>query len=56
MAPIFTGTLGEMKTTFKLPDRLFRQGESFLGRKCLIGKKIKKELDKPEGISHTKMV
>ncbi len=32
------------------------QGESFLGRKCLIGKKIKKELDKPEGISHTKMV
>ncbi len=32
------------------------QGESFLGRKWLIGKKIKKELDKPEGISHTKMV
>ncbi len=32
------------------------QGESFLGRKCLIGKKIKKELDKPEGISHAKMV
>ena len=35
---------------------LFTQGESFLGRKWLIGKKIKKELDKPEGISHTKMV
>ncbi len=33
-----------------------RQGESFLGRKWLIGKKIKKELDKPEGISHAKMV
>ena len=32
------------------------QGESFLGRKWLIGKKIKKELDKPEGISHAKMV
>ncbi len=35
---------------------LRRQGESFLGRKWLIGKKIKKELDKPEGISHAKMV
>ncbi len=35
---------------------LLGQGESFLGRKWLIGKKIKKELDKPEGISHTKMV
>ncbi len=34
----------------------YLQGESFLGRKWLIGKKIKKELDKPEGISHTKMV
>ncbi len=32
------------------------QGESFLGRKWLIGKKIKKELDKPEGLSHAKMV
>ncbi len=38
---------------FGLQDR---QGESFLGRKWLIGKKIKKELDKPEGISHAKMV
>ncbi len=34
----------------------YTQGESFLGRKWLIGKKIKKELDKPEGISHAKMV
>ncbi len=39
-----------------IPSRLPRQGESFLGRKWLIGKKIKKELDKPEGISHAKMV
>ncbi len=38
-----------------LPDGL-SQGESFLGRKWLIGKKIKKELDKPEGLSHAKMV
>ena len=39
------------------PDRpRGAQGESFLGRKWLIGKKIKKELDKPEGISHAKMV
>ena len=30
--------------------------KSFLGRKWLIGKKIKKELDKPEGLSHAKMV
>ncbi len=39
-----------------LPLLQSSQGESFLGRKCLIGKKIKKELDKPEGISHAKMV
>ncbi len=39
-----------------LPLLQSSQGESFLGRKWLIGKKIKKELDKPEGISHTKMV
>ena len=45
----------ERATTFALiGDR--HQGESFLGRKWLIGKKIKKELDKPEGISHAKMV
>ncbi len=37
-------------------DAVTMQGESFLGRKWLIGKKIKKELDKPEGISHAKMV
>ncbi len=39
-----------------LISKLEIQGESFLGRKWLIGKKIKKELNKPEGISHTKMV
>ncbi len=38
------------------PGSATGQGESFLGRKWLIGKKIKKELDKTEGISHTKMV
>ncbi len=38
------------------PGCHFEQGESFLGRKWLIGKKIKKELDKPEGLSHAKMV
>ncbi len=38
------------------PLCIHAQGESFLGRKWLIGKKIKKELDKPEGISHAKMV
>ncbi len=43
-------------TTPKSSRRTSGQGESFLGRKWLIGKKIKKELDKPEGISHTKMV
>ncbi len=43
-------------TTSKSSDAGQRQGESFLGRKWLIGKKIKKELDKPEGISHAKMV
>ena len=49
-------------TVFGLPKsaliegRVPPQGESFLGRKWLIGKKIKKELNKPEGISHAKMV
>ncbi len=43
-------------TSVQNPARVDQQGESFLGRKWLIGKKIKKELDKPEGISHTKMV
>ncbi len=40
----------------EVPVGTIPQGESFLGRKWLIGKKIKKELDKPEGLSHTKMV
>ena len=44
------------EASWKSPSIRGAQGESFLGRKWLIGKKIKKELDKPEGISHAKMV
>ncbi len=57
------GALEYWRESYRLPPVVsghnsywFWQGESFLGRKWLIGKKIKKELDKPEGISHTKMV
>ena len=46
----------QWKTTLEMEGPVLSQGESFLGRKWLIGKKIKKELDKPEGISHAKMV